>query len=304
MPNIILLNAARSLVKKHNMGGPLLREAIPYIKKFEGKVFVLKIGGSILNNDMELLPYLIDDVVFLNKMGIKTILVHGGSKSMDIAMKENGIISNKINGLRVTTKEIFNIAIDVFSKISEEIKLEIENMGCKAIILDKKSSLIVGKTKNYQKYGLVGLPKKVNLDLINNLSDNVIPIVPAVVADEKGGLGLNVNADNIASILATKLKAEKLILMTDVEGVIDKKNNLIPSIDLNLVDKLIANKTISGGMLPKVLSCIEPVSLGVKKAHIIKGGKDSFINEILTDKGVGTEFIMSQAKESLSKISV
>ncbi len=303
MPNIVLLNTARTLVKEHNMDGPTLREAIPYIKKFEGKVFVLKIGGSILEN-IESLPYLIDDVVFLSKVGIKIILVHGGSRSVDSAMKKAGIISNKIDGLRVTTKQTLTIAYGVFSEISEKIKAEIENMGCKAIILDKKSSLITGKVKNYKKYGLVGEPKTVNLDLINNLADGVIPIVPAIIADEKGGLGFNVNADSVASILATKLKAEKLILMTDVKGVMDKKGNLIPTIDSNLLDELIGNKTIKDGMLPKVIACIEPVRSGVKKAHIIEGGENSFINEILTDKGVGTEFVMSKTKKSFQKISM
>ncbi len=297
MPDIIFLEAAKSLVQKHKMSGPSLREAIPFLKKFEGKTFVLKIGGSVLN-DYGLLPCLVDDVVFLDKLGIRIILVHGGSRQMDAAMKDKGIAPVKVDGLRFTSEEVLKLASSVFSQISRDIKNEIEGQdsGVKGVVFDKDSGLIKGKKKS-KEFGLVGIPGSVNTTILEALADNIIPIVPAVIADEDGGCGLNVNADDVAASLATALKAEKLILMTDVEGVIDKEGNLISTLESSVIDGLIADGTISGGMLPKVQSCLEPVRNGVKKAHIIKGGADSFIGEVLTAKGVGTEFVMSsQAK--------
>lgn len=302
MSDILFLDAAKELIEKHNFSGPSLREAIPYLKKFEGKRFVLKIGGSVLN-DTRLLPYLVDDVVFLNRLGIKTVLVHGGSRQMDKAMNEKGITPVKVDGLRYTDSETLELAASVFEDISREIKAEIEKDGSQVagMILNRSTGLVKGSQMS-EDYGLVGVPTKVNSDLLDALADNIIPIVPAVIADEKNsGAGFNVNADDVASAIARELKAEKLILMTDVDGVIGSDGKLISTIEASQVESLISSGVISGGMVPKVRSCVDLVKSGVEKAHIIKGGIDSFISEVLSDGGVGTEFVMHGKVSELQK---
>ncbi len=295
MPQLTLIKTARELVKKHNFSGPRLHEAIPYINAFYGKRFVLKIGGSVLN-DLSLLPYLIEDVIFLKKVGISVVLVHGGSRQLNEAMKSRNLTVDSINGLRVTSSEVLELAAEVFAEISLAIKNEIEKNGYKGIIFGRASGLVKSqKVDSSLRLGFVGVPQTVEVSFLNGLADDVIPIVSSVTAgNNPGDIGFNVNADDVAGIIASKIAAEKLILMTDVEGVLDDNGQLLSSLTVSQVEKLITKKVIHGGMIPKVHTCLEALRGGAQKCHIIKGSAHSFMDEILTDSGVGTEFVKDE----------
>lgn len=295
MPHLTLIKTARELVKKHHYSGPRLREAIPYINAFSGKQFVLKIGGSVLN-DLNNLPFLVDDVIFLKKVGIKVILVHGGSRQLNDAMKRKGWEPKSKKGLRVTSAEVLELAAKVFYEISLKIQNEIAKHGYESIIFGRESGLVKSKQIDESLgLGFVGTPVSVEVSYLNGLSDNVVPIVSAITAGTMAGeIGFNVNADDVAGIIAAKIRAEKLILMTDVEGVSDENGVLLPSLTVSQVEDLINRKIIYGGMIPKVHTCLDALKGGTQKCHIIKGDTNSFIDEILTDKGVGTEFVKDE----------
>ena len=298
MSKLVSIKTARKLLKKHDLSE--LRAAINYINAFSGKRFVLKIGGSVLN-DLSLLPSLIEDVIFLKKVGIDVVLVHGGSGLLNEAMKENNLPIQKIRGLRVTSAKVLELAAKVFAKISDGIKTEIEKHGYKCQIFGRDTALVESEQIDIPELGFVGVPRNVKVSLLDNLADNVIPVVSSITAGTKiGDIGFNVNADNVAGILAAKIRAEKLILMTDVEGVLDENGKLLSSLTVSQVEDLIEKKIIREGMIPKVETCLKALKNGVTKCHIVKGSANSFMDEILTDEGVGTEFV----KDDLSKEAV
>jgi acetylglutamate kinase len=276
---------------KCDVNEPRLSEAIPYINAFSGKRFVLKIGGSVLD-DLSLLPSLIEDVVFLKKVGINVVLVHGGSRQLNKAMELKGLKVQSVNGLRVTSAEVLELAAKVFHEISVEIEKEIKEHGYKCIIFGRESGLVKSKQTSNLSLGFVGDPQSVETTLLENLADSVIPIVSCVTAGTKpGDIGFNVNADDVAGIVAAAIKAEKVIFMTNVKGVLDEKGNLLSSLTVSQTEDLIKRKIIHGGMIPKVHTCLSALKRGAKKCHIIEGSMHSFMNEILTDKGIGTEFV-------------
>ena len=289
------IKTARKLLKKHELSE--LRAAINYINAFSGKRFVLKIGGSILD-DLRLLPSLVEDLIFLKKVGIDVVLVHGGGRHLSRAMKENNLKVNKIRGLRVTSAEVLELAARVFGEVSRKIKAEIERHGYHSIIFGRETGLVKSERIDSPELGFVGVPRAVEVSLLDNLADKVIPIVSSVTAGNKpGDPGFNVNADDVAGILASSIGAEKLILMTDVEGVLDENGSLLSTLTVSQVEALIEKKIIHGGMIPKVETCLKALKGGVQKCHIVKGSSHSFIDEILTDEGVGTEFV----KDDLAK---
>lgn len=296
MPELKMLKFARELSKHHDYTGPKLREAIPYLNQFSSKKIVLKLGGSILN-DMKNLPYLIEDVVFLKKVGVSLVLVHGGSRQLSAELDKKDVDFEIKNGLRVTTPEILELAAGVFHSISLEINKEIEKHGYKSVIYDRNSGFV--KSKQFDKnYGLVGEPESVEVSFVDTLADDVVPIVSSVTAGtEPRDIGFNVNADAVAGIVASEMKAEKLILMTDVDGVKDQNEELLSSLTVGQAEVLLKTGVITNGMIPKVETCLKALRNGVHKSHIIKGDNNSFIDEILTDNGVGTEFIMDNQVE-------
>ncbi|MGA8571595.1 MAG: acetylglutamate kinase [Desulfobaccales bacterium] len=291
------IKTARKLLQRHELSE--LRAAINYINAFSGKRFVLKVGGSILD-DFRLLPALVEDVIFLKKVGIDVVLVNGGGCHLNQAMKEKNLKISKIRGLRVTSAEVLELAAQVFSAVSREIKTEIERLGYHSIIFGRETGLVKSERIDIPELGFVGVPRAVEVSLLDNLAAKVIPIVPAVTAGTRPGeAGFNVNADDVAGILASSLGAEKLILMTDVEGVLDENGSLLSTLSVSQVEALIARKIIHGGMIPKVETCLKALKGGVQKCHIVKGSTHSFIDEILTDEGVGTEFVRDDlAKEA------
>jgi acetylglutamate kinase len=295
MSKIVSIKTARKLLKEHELSE--LRAAINYINAFSGKRFVLKIGGSVLD-DLSLLPLLVKDVIFLKKVGIGVVLVHGGSRQLNQAMTDNNLQVQLIRGLRVTSAEVLELAAKVFAGISQGIKIEIEKHGYHGQIFGRETGLVKSERIDSPELGFVGVPRTVEVSLLDNLADKVIPIVSSVTAGTKPGeLGFNVNADDVAGILASSIGAEKLILMTDVEGVLDENGSLLSTLTVSQVEALIEKKIIHGGMIPKVETCLNALKGGVQKCHIVKGSSHSFIDEILTDEGVGTEFI----KDDLAK---
>ena len=287
---LVLLETARKLAELHDFDGAALREAIPYLDAFRGKKFVLKIGGSVLQ-DERLIPQLVSDVVFLKRLDIDVVLVHGGARQLDRHMQARGLAPNKMDGLRVTSPEVLELANEVFLEISSSIRDAVAHRGYRGVIFDRTSGLVCARQKQ-DGLGYVGEPVSVDTSLLEQLPAEAIPIVTAITSgEEPGDPGYNVNADEVASAIAGAIKAEKLILMTDEEGVKDGRGNLLPTLTGEQAETLIESGVIHGGMIPKVQACLEPLQYGVKKSHIIRGDADSFINEILTDAGVGTEFI-------------
>ena len=292
MAKIVSIKTARELLKEYELSE--LHAAINYISAFSGKRFVLKIGGSVLN-DPSLLPYFVKDVIFLKKVGISIVLVHGGSRQLTEAMTKNNLQVQYIRGLRVTSAEVLELAAKVFSEISHDIENEIEKHGYHSQIFGRETGLVKSEQIDIPELGFVGVPRTVEVSLLNNLAENVIPIVSSVTAGIKTcDIGFNVNADDVAGIIASKIGAEKLILMTDVDGVLDEKGNLLSSLTVSQVEQLIAKKVIHSGMIPKVETCLTALKNGVQKCHIVKGSKHSFIEEILTDEGVGTEIFKDE----------
>jgi acetylglutamate kinase len=299
MSKLVSIKTARKLLKEHNLSE--LRAAVNYITAFSGKRFVLKIGGSVLN-DLSLLPLLVKDVIFLKKVGINIVLVHGGSRQLNQAMKEKNLQVQSIRGLRVTSAEVLELAAKVFESISFVVKTEIQKHGYQCVIFGRESGLVKSGQIDDLELGFVGIPQAVEVSLLNALSDNVIPVVSSVTSGTKAGdIGFNVNADDVAGIIASKIGAEKLILMTDVDGVLDENGTLLSSLTVSQVEELVEKKVIHGGMIPKVQTCLNALKNGVKKCHIVKGSTHSFIDEILTDQGVGTEFMKDEfAKEAFN----
>lgn len=287
---LVLLETARKLAELHDFDGAALREAIPYLEAFQGKKFVLKIGGSVLQ-DERLIPQLVSDVVFLKRLDIDVVLVHGGARQLDRHMQARGMEPDKLNGLRVTSLEVLELANEVFLDISYKIRNAVAHRGYRGVIFDRSSGLVCSRQKQ-DGLGYVGEPVSVNTSLLEQLPAKAVPIVTAITSgEEPGDPGYNVNADEVASAIAREIKAEKLVLMTDEDGVKDSDGDLLPTLTRRQAEALIEAGVIHGGMIPKVQACLEPLQYGVKKSHIINGEADSFINEILTEAGVGTEFV-------------
>ncbi|OFX13181.1 MAG: acetylglutamate kinase [Alphaproteobacteria bacterium RIFOXYD12_FULL_60_8] len=280
------------MLKEHDFDGPKLREAIPYITKFQGKKIVLKIGGSVLD-DLSQIPALIDDVAFLKRLGIRVILVHGGAKQLSRRMEEVGLKPQSINGLRVTTAEVLELAAEVFTGISDLIGGELKKHGVRYHRFGRED-VLVRSTRMDPALGLgfVGNPVAVDVTKLDDLDEELVPIVSAVTGSVDGDATcFNVNADDVAGAIAEAIPAEKLILMTDVKGVLDENGTLLSTLTFSQTEAMIASGVIAGGMIPKVRTCLDALEAGVTKCHIILGGAHSFMDEILTDRGVGTEFV-------------
>ncbi len=273
--------------------GDCLVEVLPYIKKFYSKIMVIKYGGSAML-DAELRESFSKDVSLLKYVGINPIVVHGGGPEIGEALKKLGIESKFYQGLRITDEDTMEVVVMVLAgKVNKEIVLKINKNGGKAVGISGVDAHIIKAKKKLMKdvdLGLVGDVDEVNPEILLHLSeDGYIPVVAPIGVDEDGRR-YNINADSVASAIAISLKAEKLIFLTDTDGVKDKQGNLISSIKVSEISSLVNNGTITGGMIPKVLSSKEAVERGVKKVHIINGTrKHSLLEEIFTQSGVGTQ---------------
>ncbi len=269
----------------------VLLEALPYIVNFYGKTFVIKYGGSAMEEE-DLRQDFARDVVLLKHVGINPVVVHGGGKKIGRLLKELKIESHFIDGLRVTDEKTLQIVEMVLSgSINKEIVKYINEMGGKAIGLSGKDGrLLVAKRVANEKLGLVGEVVSVNTEIIESISRmGYIPVI-APLADGQDGKTYNINADTAAGAIAGALKAEKLILLTDVDGVIDAHGNLLSVIDAREIEKMIEEGVVKGGMIPKLSCAKEALTKGAKKVHIINGSvRHALLLEIFTDSGIGTQ---------------
>jgi len=261
----------------------VLIEALPYIKKYHGKIVVIKFGG----NAMSEMRHVIEDIVLLKRIGIKPVVVHGGGPEIDKELIKAKIKIRFINGLRYTDNKTIKIVEKVFSKISRNIILNLKNHGAKAI---NAVEIIKVKQKN-PKLGLVGEITKIgNNKILKIINNGFIPVIsPLGIGNDSKHY--NINADTAASHIATALNAEKLTILTNVDGVIINKK-LQPHIDFKTAKKEMKRGIISKGMIPKVEACIYAVKNKCPKAHLINGlVPHSLLLEIFTDKGIGTEIV-------------
>ncbi|MFB3926163.1 MAG: acetylglutamate kinase [Syntrophales bacterium] len=283
----------------------ILLEALPYIQSFYNKTIVIKYGGHAMV-DQELKDAFAMDVVMLKYIGIHPVVVHGGGPQIGNYLKKLGKDSKFVQGMRVTDQETMDIVEMVLvGKVNKEIVGLINNRGGKAVGLSGKDGSLIRAEKYFLSaekakdtppeiidIGLVGKVASINSDLIVSLvHDGFIPVIAPTGGGDRGET-YNINADIVAGEIASALKAEKLLLLTDVEGVLDENRRLIRTMDDRKALGLIENGTIEGGMFPKVKCCLKALKRGVNKTHIIDGRvKHSIVLEILTDTGIGTEII-------------
>jgi len=280
----------------------ILIEALPYIRKFYGKSFVIKYGGAAQVKE-ELKESFAKDIALLNFIGIKVTVVHGGGPKISATMEKMGKKPKFVQGQRVTDQETMDIVEMVLGGlVNKEIVSLINNHGGKAVGLSgKDGGLIKAKKKLIKKSSVKGVDEIIDIGLVGEVTqvdphiiislekEGFIPVISPVGVGPKGET-LNINADYVAASVASALKAEKLILLTDVPGIIDKKDRIISTLKKQQIKKLIDDGTISGGMLPKVQACIKAIEGGVSKTHIIDGRvAHCMLLEIFTKEGIGTE---------------
>lgn len=270
-----------------------LLESLPYIRQFYGKTIVIKYGGHAMV-DERLKQNFAKDIILMKYVGLNPVIVHGGGPQIGELLKKIGKESRFVKGIRVTDKATMDIVEMVLvGKVNKEIVGLINHFGGKAVGLSGKDGGLVTarklKTKG-EDMGMVGEVLSVNPKVIETLDrDKFIPVI-APVSVGKDGRTYNINADNVAGNIAAALKAEKLILLTDVQGVLDKNKKLISALSVQEAKKIIKNETATGGMIPKLECCIDAIKGGVSKAHIIDGRVEhAVLLEVFTDAGIGTE---------------
>jgi acetylglutamate kinase len=290
-------NMISGIVKKNIERAEVLLQALPYIQKFYGKTIVIKYGGNAMIND-ELKFSVMQDIVMLSCVGIKIVVVHGGGPEINTMLNRLGKEGKFVNGLRVTDRETIDVVQMVLAgKVNKDIVALINQTGGKGIGLSGiDGNLLMAEklqTNDGVDLGYVGEIFDVNEDIIqHNLNGGYIPVISTVALNNKSGQVYNINADYAAAKISVKLNAEKLILLTDIAGVledINKPESFMPEIDVNSIACLKEKGIIKGGMLPKIDCCLEAVNGGVNGAHIIDGRlSHSIILELFSKKGVGT----------------
>jgi len=268
--------------------GPSAKEVSKYIKKYHNEKIVIKCGGKVLLDPM-LLDSMIEDIAILKKLGLTPILIHGGGLGIKKKLDELNITSKFIMGLRVTDEKMIKIVEDVMIEFNKKIIRVLEKKSCKAKSITIKENNIIYVEQESKELGYVGKPTKVKTNLLNDIiQKDFIPIVTPMGLDQKGQ-AFNINADVAAGTLARSLRSRRLLLVTDVEGVLDKNEKLISEIRSYEAEKLINDQTIHGGMIPKIKTCIEAVNNGVRGVVIIDGRRPhSILFELFSDLGAGT----------------
>ncbi|MEN6500412.1 MAG: acetylglutamate kinase [Rectinema sp.] len=275
----------------------VLIEALPYLRKFSGKIIVIKYGGAAMINE-GVRQSVIQDLILMQQVGMKPVLVHGGGPEIDRMLRKLNKEAIFVEGLRYTDDETMEIVQMVLAgKVNKDLVELFSRSGGKAVgICGSDGGLFLGKRlrKNGQDLGLVGDIETINIEVIRTLLDNgIIPVVASIAlrGDEEGGF-YNVNADTAAGSLAIALKAEKLILLTDVPGVMEDKTDLgtlIREMDVQMAKTLMKKGVIKAGMIPKVEGCLQAIAQGVSAAHIVDGrSPHSLLVELFTDTGMGT----------------
>ena len=275
-----------------------LSEALPYIQKFNGKKVVVKYGGSAMV-DENLKYNVIRDVALLKLVGMKPIIVHGGGKEISAWLKKIGKESEFVNGLRVTDEETLDVAEMVLSKVNKSLVSLMTKLGLKAVgISGKDAGLLQVKKKlsDGKDIGYVGEVTSADATILDTLLDNdFIPVIAPIGLGEEDNHGYNINADDAACAVATAVKAEKLVFLTDIEGVFvdpTDKSTLISEMDIHEAQEFIDNGVVGGGMLPKLSNCIEALKNGVSRVHMLDGRMEHFLLlEFFTEKGIGTAIL-------------
>lgn len=276
----------------------VLIEALPYIQSFYDKTIVIKYGGAVLT-DVEIRRNVLEDIVFMSYVGMRPVLVHGGGPYISKRLEEIGKEPKFVKGFRVTDEETIDIVEEELSKINREIVREIISLGGSAISLSGKEDHLIEVKKHGdldgQDIGFVGEITKVNDDVIQKMiTSDIIPVI-SPIGIGKDGFTYNVNADQASAEIARSMNALKLVLLTNVRGILKDladPGSLIPHISISEIDDLMQKKIIAGGMIPKVKACMRALDRGVKKTHIIDGKiPHGILLEIFTDKGIGTEIV-------------
>jgi acetylglutamate kinase len=281
----------------------VLIEALSYIRNFRGRLTVIKLGGSAME-DPDTLRATLQDVVFMETVGMHPILVHGGGKAIDRAMAESGLVPRKVHGRRYTDDDTLAIVVRVLQALCTDIETQIRRLGGRAVSLHSGSlQCLFGERLLLPRddglpldLGRVGQVARVDRDLLGDFcAGNVIPVIPSLAQDAEGGW-LNVNADTAAAAVAAQLQAEKLVFLTDTPGILlDRRDeaSLLTHLDAGGCRDLIARRVIDSGMIPKVEACLDSLRAGVRKTHMIDGRlRHSLLLEIYTDRGVGTEIVL------------
>ncbi len=277
-------------MKNHYKTAEIILSALPYIQKFRGQIFVVKYGGSA-QIDESLKDNFARDIVLLQLIGIKVIVVHGGGKKINSFLEQLDIKSDFVDGLRVTDEKAMEIVeMTLSGLINKQITSLLVRHGARAVgISGKDDGMLKAKPLNNGKYGLVGEITSVNDEVIKALlTSDIVPVIAPIASDENAR-SYNINADSCASAIAMKLRAQKVIFLSDISGVLDKNGELISRLNAQKIATLKADGTINGGMIPKLDACLECVNNGVGRVHIIDGRvAHSLLLELFTDEGIGT----------------
>ena len=267
---------------------PDINNVAKYVAKYKNEKIVIKCGGNVLI-DPELFKNFIEDIVVLYKLGLTTVIVHGGGPRIKNKLSDLNIESSFIRGLRVTDKDIIDIVEKVLIEFNKEIVDALKKMSCKANSVTTKNLNVISIEPERKELGFVGVPEKIELNILNKLiENNEIPVL-APMGLSRDGLPYNINADTAAGAVAKALNSRRLLLMTNVEGVYDKNKKLISEITAEQANRMIKEEVIISGMIPKINTCIDSLNNGVRGVVIIDGRKPhSILFEIFSDKGAGT----------------
>ena len=296
------MNKDKGAVKDWLNNADILTGALPYMQKYNGSIIVIKYGGNAMA-DTDLVESFCNDIVFLKQSGLKPVIVHGGGPQIGSMLERLGIKTKFESGMRITDEDTLEVVEMVLAgRINKNIASKINSSGGKAVgISGKDGSMIVAEklTKqnssnesNIEKIidlGYVGFPKKINNTIIETLiKDDFIPVI-APLGIGVDGKTYNINADTAAGAIASSLKSKRLLILTDVEGVIDSKNNLVEEVNEKKINEMIESGEVSGGMIPKLNTCLDSVNNGVDAAVIVDGRvKHAVLLELFTDHGAGT----------------
>ena len=268
--------------------GPNINEVSKYIEKYKDDIIVIKYGGNVFI-DRQIFNNFVSDLSVLQKLGLSVVVVHGGGPRIKRELDKSNISSKFVRGLRVTDERIINIVEKVLIEFNEDIVSSLSDLNTKAISLNTKENNVIEIQPESKELGFVGIPNKINIEFIKEkINEKIIPIISPL------GLGLdkktyNINGDTAAGAIAKSLKSRRLLLMTNVEGVLNKNNTLIEEISSSKILGMIEDKTITEGMIPKINTCLDAVHNGVTAVAIIDGRKKhSVLFEIFSDKGSGT----------------
>lgn len=277
-------------MKKAIEKADILIEALPYINMFKGKYFVIKFGGRAMS-DWLLIEAILEDIVFLSHVGIRPILVHGGGPFINERLKRLRRHTRFVKGLRVTSQDDLKIVEDELGKLNKKLVARINFLGGKALGLTPRGRCVVSAQILSGNLGLVGRVRSIDAKVIKKICENgTIPVI-SPIGKGKNGCHLNINADSVSSFLASAIKAEKLVLLTDVKGIM-RKAKLISTLGILKAIALTKLGIIQEGMIPKTNACIQALKNGVKKTHIISAHiPHALLLEIFTKKGIGTEIV-------------